>query len=91
MTTIEVTREDIDHGERRSCSNCPYALAVQRLCKEGVTVIVGIADVEFRIREFSRKYVLLSTEVRSWMRDYDWLGVALPFVSELDIPAAFLR
>ena len=32
--TIHVTQEDIDHGRRRSCTNCPVALALERITGE---------------------------------------------------------
>jgi hypothetical protein len=40
--TIDVTADDIEHGKRRDCNNCPVARAIQRHFH---TVKVGVGAV----------------------------------------------
>jgi hypothetical protein len=46
-TQISVTLDDIQHGERKSCTNCPVARAIGRHLPEWVTLEAGALSLDF--------------------------------------------
>lgn len=42
---IKVTQDDIDHGQKSSCGNCPIARAVNRTMGELACAWVGVDDL----------------------------------------------
>lgn len=59
MTTIHVTQEDIENGERNRASRCPVAIAIKR-ATGNASVYVGTLDMsigEFLDMSLPRKLV----------------------------------
>lgn len=73
---IEVTNEDIRHGRRNSCSNCPVALAISR--KLGKQAFLG--SHTWRID--GTKHFLPDGVIR-FIHDYDLYRPVTPIQFEL--------
>lgn len=76
---IEVTQEDIDKGERGSCSGCPVALAMKRAL--GVQTLLVEDDAAWTNME---EY-LLPDPVPDFIGDFDTGEPVKPFTFELPI------
>lgn len=86
---FEVTQEDIDHGIRYSCRECPIARVINRTFSKEILVdganlsvpfcadIVGI--IEYKLFE-------LPQEVKNSIRDFDKQLKVEPFTFEMELP-----
>lgn len=59
---IDVTREDIEDGERDSCTSCPVAIAIQRATGKVASVDYGRLELPgcatIRLPDFVEKFTL---------------------------------
>ncbi len=78
--TIEVTEQDITHGKRKQCEECPIALAMHRATDEHWSVGTKLD----RCRDgFSIKTPLSACE---FITDFDSSLPVQPFTFEIETP-----
>lgn len=71
--TIDVTQEDIDHGECGRCYRCPVARAIKR----AIGILVEVGD----------RYVAIFDKDRDSIIDYALPDVAVDFIAAFDAGA----
>jgi len=82
---IQVTREDIKHGVRKSSRSCPIARAIQR---EGWIPVAGAAVVSATCEKTGKFYqVPTPIQLREFMLVFDMYGSGFvqPFDYELEM------
>ena len=79
--TVHVTQEDIDNGERQSCSRCPVARAIARALQVSETRVT----VASRIAVFDQRVAPLTTprKVMSFITAFDGERPVEPFSFDL--------
>ena len=82
---VNVTRQDIDQGERANCCNCPVARAIARLVPEGDQVEVLYASI--LRRGLQCRIVRIPEEVRDFIKKFDRGRWVKPF--SFDLPDSF--
>jgi hypothetical protein len=81
---VQVTQDDIDHGERSRCQECPVARALRRTFG-GIYVSVGPRDMSLGV------YVLPTPgDAAEFMNLFDGGFQAGPFGFDLDVPDELL-
>lgn len=82
--TVTVTREHIDQGEQRSCSNCPIALAFDAAIPDALdsSVTGGYASVWTDLRRVVTYE--LPIEAREFIQDFDEGSPVSPFTFEAE-------
>jgi len=80
---IEVTQEDIDRGARRSCCNCPIALAVKRLVPHCSEVDVRCGAIYAKTPELWKADASIS--VIDFISGFDAGRPVQPFSFPLDL------
>ncbi len=74
---LSVTQQDIDEGEKASCTKCPVALALQRaLGRQDDAAMVGMGMVNLFIDGNSHK---VPDAVRDFVRSFDSGDKVEPF------------
>lgn len=91
MTTIEVTREDIEAGSPFHCEACPIALAISRHLLPGFHAAVG--GLWIRIVQGFHVVARFDTPEQAFqfMKAFDRGLTDQPISFPLDIPAEFLK
>lgn len=93
MITVNVTDDDIIHGETGLCKTCPVARAINRLLVDGVES--AVAGPYFRIWRTDDCMPLYRIElpdsVHRWIRSFDRRELSQPFSFEIDIPVQFIK
>lgn len=83
---VDVTQEDIKHGEQRECEKCPIARAIHRI-PELARAYVNESCVEWPAAYAGEtNYVHLPEEAQKFISDFDNDREARPFKFELEIP-----
>ena len=94
LVEVNVTEDDIVKGIKGNCSQCPVALAVNRILKDRFFSAIG--GLRVTISEYGMKdydiHMSDSHELWSFVRQFDDYGpnYAHPFSFSLDIPEGFL-
>lgn len=91
MTTIQVTRTLINHGERASCGLCPVALGIARHVVKDCEVHVIDDRVTFMPMGGRDPWRKLPREVIRWICAFDAEMPCEPIAFRLNIPAHLLR
>ena len=81
---IEVTREDILHGEPREPHYCPIALATKRAIPDACRIEV-IEDDEAYWLLTDREMVVLPEVAQQFVEEFDETGLVLPIEFDLEI------
>lgn len=90
LVKIQVTQEDINNGIKFKCESCPVALAIKRLLKPNVKVLVGDI-ISFMTNDSSEwKDVVTPERVWDFLVQFDNKRPVQPFSFELDIPEDIL-
>jgi hypothetical protein len=88
MITINVTQEDIDHGEKGMCRKCPISLAIQRVTNFDYCYVNDIF-VSFYNGDPLEELLIkkqLPEVARKFIRIFDGnIGDVFPFSFELDM------
>lgn len=84
MTRIKVTAKDIRDGTRRSCTQCPIVLAIQKLTTFKVTVSTAWVEIE-------GWWERLPFEARLFICNFDTEQKVRPFSFTLNIPKEYLK
>jgi hypothetical protein len=80
---IKVTQEDIDNGQRKSCSCCPVALAMKRV----LDIDVKVGDNKFVLTSSDEFTILeLPKEARIFIDAFDNDELVEPFEFEINLP-----
>ncbi len=92
---INVTQDEIEHGVRLSCGNCPVALAIAKLVRDEIHVLVDSWSVTF-FEPTGNGYMIthkrqLPDSAMLWIIDYDSSMPVKPFSFTLDLPKGLLR
>lgn len=83
---IQVTAEDIKHGEVESCTTCPIALAILRQ----LNTLKGIIVFDLCVYIY-HQYIELPLKAKEFIANYDnskYKHLAVPFEFELNYVAA---
>ena len=98
---VKVLKADIKNGTTRDCVACPVALALKRVVRPDVTVIVGDSNMEFWFRELPsildrdpNAHISVGTtrKVEKFVHDFDQGKKNLkPFQFCIILPEGFLR
>lgn len=92
MTTINVTIEHIEKGKKHDCGECPIALAIKEVVKDGVEFGVGTGRVTFQqpnSGEYHSEYLPLVAT--GFIMGFDRGYPVVPFTFELPIPGFYLK
>ena len=78
--TVRVTNEDIALGERRDCSMCPVARAIERRLDAYMVAVDddGSAEVDWMFSRHHGRYLFSETVARR-IRQFDETGEMRPF------------
>lgn len=96
VITIQVTKEDIDEGQRGRCELCPVALALRRHVADNVKVSVSSRAVSFTLlprvgpSHIPNHVAFLPVEAYSFVHNFDSKWPTKPFEFNLNIPDQFL-
>jgi len=78
--TVEVTQDDIDHGERGRCQTCPIALALKRATGEAWSVTDVI------VYQVGRpEYAWLPARAEGFVHRFDDCEQVKPFTFKLKV------
>ena len=92
MTTIKLTQFYIDNGKRRSCRECPIALAILDVLDTGVSIKVDHGSIRLkRYHDLKSTEVMLPKAACGFIALFDRQYEVSPFDFELDIPAQYLK
>jgi hypothetical protein len=87
-TQISVTLDDIQHGERKSCTNCPVARAIGRHLPAWVSVEVGPLHIKY-IGQSSEGFITTPHRARLFMDVFDIGAPVKPISFMLDLDPVF--
>lgn len=83
IAKIDVTLDDIAHGERSECSRCPIALAIKRECDDAIALDVGAEEVDITYACRTRARGLLPPEAQKFVEAFDGGNPVSPFSFEI--------
>lgn len=81
---IEVTQEDIDHGEKKKCMECPVARAINRAHK-GARAAVGDYCIGIKTGFLKTETVPTPPEVQAFVLAFDAGRPVSPFTFSLPL------
>jgi hypothetical protein len=85
--TIDITAEDINHGEPGNCYECPVAIATKRACEAAGNNVVTVTVSEGRVIVFTsygeRWQAVYDDRIDEFICDYDSQE------DEIDLPSPF--
>lgn len=88
---IKVTQEDIDNGKKKSCYECPIALAIQRVSVKHLRCDVMNQQVYAVEKDLRPVWIrILPPEAQLFIIDFDAGKSVKPFQFELDIQEKYL-
>jgi hypothetical protein len=83
---VNVTAEDIDHGERNWCTRCPVALGLRRTFPRANLVAAHCDHYEVRYGGPEVHAGTLPRPARDFIARFDGGIVVFPFAFELEVP-----
>ena len=90
IVTIEVTKDDIETGERGECERCPIALALLRTLPQLRTVEVGDDTIDFYLKRGDKHTTPTPDRAKSFIEDFDDAWDPSPCSIDISIPEAVL-
>jgi hypothetical protein len=87
-TQISVTLDDIQHGERKSCTNCPVARAIGPFLPPGVEIQVGPIYLDFYWKNGSTR-IQTPSIAEKFIVDFDQGYAVKPISFMLDLDPVF--
>lgn len=75
--TVDVTQEDINHGERGNCNSCPVARAIQRA--SGHECRAGGSQITIKPENGRNLYLVTPEAAWRFMYDFDMGRKVEPF------------
>ena len=100
IVKIDVTQDDLGHGVKRSCRQCPGALAINRHLEKHAVVEVDedtITIHQYRDNQGRGAYPRISTTfltplpLRNFVFAFDMGFAVYPFSFDLNLPESVLR
>jgi hypothetical protein len=83
LYTINVTEEDILHGARSNCMDCPVARAMQRVI--GKPIKVGLSRIYVDYDRDTMTVVPLNDEVSRFIHNFDRFYSVEPFSFQIEL------
>jgi hypothetical protein len=87
MIEIDVTMEDILHGERAQCCKCPIALALSRYYSPESYTVSVYDDVVYVVSRDNGTFLTITLEPKAqeFIRMFDGRQEVLPFTFDFDM------
>jgi hypothetical protein len=87
--TINVTQDDIDHGQRGECAHCPIALAAQRVFPNKYVMVALVQMyLDSSVDVLDGERIHLPEEATAFITAFDRCQPVSPFVFTVDVPSA---